>query len=165
MTDQPTPLLTGGCQCGAIRYALYAQPNNATICHCRMCQKAGGNLFGAFAGVRRAEFSWTRGMPKHFNSSEVIARDFCSDCGTPLTYRPLDKDRVSVALGTLDHPEKVPVKKQYGIESRIPGFEALCSLPGEKTGDWMPPERAVKTASRQHPDDDTAVWPISSSTG
>jgi len=165
MTNHPTPILSGGCQCGAIRYALYAQPNNATICHCRMCQKAVGNLFGAFAGVRRAEFAWTRGTPKHFNSSAVIARDFCGDCGTPLTYRPLDKDRVSVALGSLDHPEKVPVKKQYGIENRIPGFEALCSLPGEKTSDWMPPDRAAKIVSRQHPDHDTAVWPISSSRG
>ena len=154
MTGKPSPLLAGGCQCGAVRYALYAQPNNASICHCRMCQKASGNLFGAFGGVKRAEFAWTRGQPKHFNSSEAIARDFCGDCGTPLTYRALDKDRVSVTLGSLDHPEMVPVTKQYGIESRITGFENLCSLPGQATNDWMPAERVALLATRQHPDRD-----------
>ena len=155
MTENAKPLLTGGCQCGAVRYALFAQPNNASICHCRMCQKASGNLFGAFGGVKRAEFKWTRGTPKHFNSSAVIARYFCGDCGTPLTYRSLDKDRVSITLGSLDHPEKVPVTTQYGIENRLPGFERLGSLPGQATADWMPPERIPQLASRQHPDHDT----------
>ncbi len=155
MTENAKPLLTGGCQCGAVRYALFAQPNNASICHCRMCQKASGNLFGAFGGVKRGEFSWTRGTPRHFNSSEVIARDFCGDCGTPLTYRSLDKDRVSITLGSLDHPERVPVTVQYGTESRLPSFEHLCTLPGQATAEWMPPERIAHLASRQHPDHDT----------
>jgi len=151
MTDKPTRQvhLSGGCQCGNIRYALYAQPNNASICHCRMCQKALGNLFGAFAGVKQAEFAWTRGSPKHFNSSEAIARDFCGDCGTPLTFRYLDRDRVSVALGSLDRPAAVPITSQYGIEGRLPGFGKLASLPGEKSN------RGPKFASLQHPDRET----------
>ena len=153
------PLHTGGCQCGAIRYALYAEPSNVSVCHCRMCQKASGNLFQALGGVRRADLAWTRGTPKFFNSSEVIARDFCGDCGTPLTYRQLDKDRTSIALGSLDHPERVPVTLQYGIESRIPGIEKISQLSGKKTSDWVEPARAPKLASRQHPDRDTTVWP------
>ena len=163
MSDAPTqsrqPLHTGGCQCGAVRYALYAEPNNVSICHCRMCQKASGNLFQAFGGVKRAEFAWTRGLAKFFQSSEVIARDFCGDCGTPLTYRQLDNDRVSVALGSLDHPERVPVKTQYGMESQIPGVEKIGQLPGQRTSDWLEPARIAKLASRQHPDHDTCLWP------
>ena len=155
-----TVLHTGGCQCGAVRYALYAQPNNASICHCRMCQKASGNLFGAFGGVKRADHAWTRGTPKAFMSSEVIARDFCGDCGTPLTFRHTDRDRTSVALGSLDQPERVPVTLQYGTESRLPGFDQLPTLPGQKTSDWVDPARAPKLASRQHPDHDTDMWPL-----
>lgn len=155
MTDKRAAVLTGGCQCGAVRYALFAEPDNASICHCRMCQKAAGNLFGAFAGVRRQHFAWTRGKPKHFMSSGVVARDFCADCGTPLTYRPLDRDRVSIAIGSLDHPEKVPIKVQYGIESRVPGFDALCRLPEHTTQSTIAADRLALLGSRQHPDHDT----------
>jgi hypothetical protein len=38
MNETRKPVLTGGCQCGAVRYALYATPYNAHVCHCRMCQ-------------------------------------------------------------------------------------------------------------------------------
>ena len=37
MSENRTPALTGGCQCGAVRYALYAVPPEPSICHCRMC--------------------------------------------------------------------------------------------------------------------------------
>jgi hypothetical protein len=37
MSESRTPALTGGCQCGAVRYALYAVPPEPSICHCRMC--------------------------------------------------------------------------------------------------------------------------------
>jgi hypothetical protein len=30
---------TGGCQCGAARYELTAEPLHAHVCHCRECQK------------------------------------------------------------------------------------------------------------------------------
>ena len=53
--------LAGGCQCGAVRYALHAMPTYPMICYCRMCQKQFGNISGAFAGVERKDFELTRG--------------------------------------------------------------------------------------------------------
>lgn len=156
-TTVRTPVLTGGCQCGAVRYALYAEPTGASICHCRMCQKAVGNYFAAFAGVKRNEFAWTRGKPGAFRSSEVIERDFCRDCGTPLTYRALDRDRVSISIGSLDHPERVHPAMQHGIEGRLDDFGNLASLPAETTDTWAG-ERLAKLASRQHPDHETTDW-------
>jgi hypothetical protein len=41
MTEQRTPVLTGGCQCGAVRYALYCEPTEPSICHYRMCLPLG----------------------------------------------------------------------------------------------------------------------------
>ncbi len=114
--------LTGGCQCGAVRYRLEAEPTGANVCHCRMCQKASGGPFMAFAGVRLDELVWTRGAPKVFASSAVAERGFCPDCGTPLTYRLLDRDRISVTIGSLDQPSAVAPEMQYGVE-----FEALVA--------------------------------------
>lgn len=156
-TTRHIPVLTGGCQCGAIRYGLYAEPTAPSICHCRMCQKAVGNYFAALAGVKRADFAWTRGEPGAFRSSEAIERDFCRDCGTPLTYRPLDRDRVSVSIGSLDEPNRVHPTMQHGIEGRLPDFAGLAGMPGETTDAWAG-ERAAKLATRQHPDHDTINW-------
>ena len=39
-------LLTGGCQCGAVRYAISAAPLRLIACHCRECQKQSASAFG-----------------------------------------------------------------------------------------------------------------------
>jgi hypothetical protein len=136
MTSSRKPVHTGGCQCGAVRYALYAEPTNSHVCHCRMCQKAFGNYF----------------TPGVFKSSEAAERGFCRDCGTPLSFRYVDKDRISVSLGSLDDPSRVPPAKQYGMESRLTCVATLASLPGTRTEDEVPPEARARLASRQHPD-------------
>jgi hypothetical protein len=154
MSETRQPVLTGGCQCGAVRYALLAPPTHASICHCRMCQKASGNLFAAFTGVRCAELAWTRGEPGIFRSSELVERGFCRDCGTPLSFRYLDTDRISVTIGSLDDPRGIVIEEQFGIESRLPSFATLAALPGHESDEGEPPERIAKMASRQHPDHD-----------
>ena len=44
-------VLTGGCQCGAVRFALSVPPPKVSICHCRMCQKASFAPFASFADI------------------------------------------------------------------------------------------------------------------
>ena len=154
MAEERRPIMTGGCQCGAVRYALYAEPTGASICHCRMCQKAFGNYFAPFTGVRLKDLAWTRGTPGIFKSSELVERGFCRDCGTPLSYRKVEKDRISVSIGSLDDPGRIRMEKQDGIESRLAAFATLHELPGETTDESTPPEWLPRLASRQHPDRD-----------
>jgi hypothetical protein len=152
MSEHP-PVITGGCQCGAVRYALHAEPTKPSICHCRMCQKAFGNYVAPLVGVRMGELAWTRGDPGRFRSSDAVERGFCRDCGTPLFYRKLDRDRISVAIGSLDDPDRVAPAIQYGIENKSRHFDGLPALPAEKTSE------DYGTTSHQHPDHDSAVWP------
>ena len=100
--------LAGGCQCGAVRYRLMAEPTGANICHCRMCQKASGGPFTAFGDVRLSEFVITSGAIATFSSSDIAKRGFCARCGTPLTYEGLGSDHISVTLGSLDNPGRAP---------------------------------------------------------
>jgi hypothetical protein len=135
MPNERTPQATGGCQCGAIRYALYVAPENTHVCHCRMCQRATGGLFAALTGAPKSAFEWTRGSPSFFASSNRATRGFCAACGTPLSFAyELPEARMYVTIGSLDHPEALSLVKQYGIESRIPWVEFCQSVPSEVTG-------------------------------
>jgi len=154
MTEIRKPLYTGGCQCGAVRYALYAEPTNPHVCHCRMCQKAFGNYFAPFAGVPPSDFAWVMGTPGIFKSSPAAERGFCRDCGTPLSFRYLERDRISISLGSLDQPSRVPPAKQYGVESRLPFVATLTNLPATRTEDEVAPHDLARLKSRQHPDGD-----------
>lgn len=136
---EPQAVLTGGCQCGAVRYAFYTEPAKADICHCRMCQRAVGNLFMAVASVKQKDFAWTKGEPAIYRSSSIAERGFCSQCGTPLFFRYLAKDHIALAIGSLDQPERARPTTQYAIESRLPWFHELADLPGTRTADNPPP--------------------------
>ncbi|HKX10619.1 MAG TPA: GFA family protein [Stellaceae bacterium] len=154
-TETRKPLYTGGCQCGAVRYALYGEPHNVHICHCRMCQKAVGGPFTASAPVKRVDFAWTRGTPAEFASSSLALRAYCRDCGTPLGFRYLDTEICSVSLGSLDRPQDLPPEIQYGVESRIGWLDQINALPRKVMESEMPAARKAKRASYQHPDHDT----------
>ncbi len=126
-------ILSGGCQCGAIRYELYAIPAKVHLCHCRMCQHAVGGPFAALAPVKCHDFAWTKGCPSEFQSSEHAARGFCPDCGTPLSFRYLTSNWIDVTIGSLDDPGAVPPERHYGIESRVYWLDTLQDLPEQET--------------------------------
>jgi hypothetical protein len=117
-----------------------------------MCQKAFGSAFAPLAGVPLSQFAWVRGKPGIYRSSEVVERGFCRDCGTPLSFRYTDKDRISISLGSLDDPSRVPPERQYGGESRLAWLDELHRLPTSRTEDDVPAERRARYRSRQHPD-------------
>lgn len=147
--------MTGGCQCGTVRYALYEIPES-TVCHCRMCQKAVGGPFAALCKVKTAAFAWTRGEPSSFQSSSAAERHFCAACGTPLTFHYLDGDAIEVTTGSLDDVARVPPTMNFGIEARLPWIERLAPgrLPDTPTADSSSATRVI--VSRQHPDHDIA---------
>ena len=128
-----TAPITGGCQCGAVRYAFEGPLTGASLCHCRMCQRAVGNVFAALVGGPRARLAWTSGGPAFFKSSTVATRGFCSACGTPLTFEYDAADRVSVTIGSLDDPELAPIEAHYGVESRVSWLKLCDGLPAEAT--------------------------------
>jgi hypothetical protein len=153
--------LTGGCQCGAVRYVLHEEPTRAHICHCRMCQKAFGSYFAPLASVPVSKLEFTRGELSIFRSSDPTERGFCNKCGTPLTIHDVGSPYIEIALGSLDQPEKVEPKREIGIESKLDWFGKLASLHGDKTTEEDNPEFAAKIAAsnHQHPDHDTDAWP------
>jgi hypothetical protein len=154
MTDDTKPLLTGGCQCGAVRFAFQTAPGKVSICHCRMCQKASGAPFASFAEIDREHFAWTRGQPAAFRSSSIAERFFCAACGTPLGFGRIDGPRIEIMTGNFDRPDRVIPTRQYGTESRLGWVVGISNLPSQTTMQNYGPEKMATIASHQHPDHD-----------
>ncbi len=150
-SDRPA-VLTGGCQCGAVRYAFYTEPRSADICHCRMCQRAVGNLFMAVTSVMQADFAWTRGAPRLYRSSSIAERGFCGECGTPLSFRYLAEQHIALTTGSLDQPARGRPTSQYAIECRLPWLHELADLPGRRIADDPPPGGLDALVSHQSRD-------------
>lgn len=158
-----TAAITGGCQCGAVRYRVDGELTMAHICHCRMCQKAAGNYFMPLANAQRSEFTVTRGEIAWFQTSDPVRRGFCAQCGTPLIFETIALDHLNVTLGSLDDPARIEPKEQFGLEAKMPWLSKLDALPGYTTEDDPEPDGVVITevaaSNRQHPDHDTKQWP------
>ena len=154
MTEAGKPVFTGGCQCGAVRFAVTATPNRVSICHCRMCQKASGAPFASFADINKTDFAWTKGEPAAFRSSSIAMRDFCAACGTPLSFRRIDGDRIEIMTGAFDHPDRVIPTRQFGTESRLGWVVGISNLPSLTTQQNYGPEKMATIVSHQHPDHD-----------
>jgi hypothetical protein len=154
MSAETKPVLTGGCQCGAVRFAVTAPPTRISICHCRMCQKASGAPFASFADIEKSNFAWTRGKPSAFRSSSIAERDFCASCGTPLSFRRIDGERIEIMTGAFDRPDRVIPTRQFGTESRLGWVVGIANLPSQTTLQNYGPEKMATIASHQHPDHD-----------
>jgi hypothetical protein len=145
---------TGGCQCGAVRFRVDGEPDEVSICHCRMCQKATGGFFGPYVGVKADELVWTRGERKRFQSSNKVWRGFCEACGTPLTYEYAGA-AIALAHGALDDPAAVTPTKQLGSPSKLPWIDGLADLPVHEPTEPRAAAHLASIESLQHPDHDT----------
>ncbi len=147
--------ITGGCQCGAVRYSA-RELGRASICHCRMCQKAFGSFYGPL--VTAIDLEWTRGRPAEYASSNKAKRGFCAACGTPLTYDV--GVELEVAVGSLDSPEIAAPGIQVNPADKLSFTDALASLPTRQDDSNAAAARfKAELVSYQHPDHDTETWP------
>jgi hypothetical protein len=127
--------LHGGCQCGRHRYRARLDKPEGYFCHCRMCQRAFGNVFAAFINVPVADVHWETAGPAWYASSKIAQRGFCAQCGTPLAFRYIDGDRMDLSVGSLDEPARVRPTDHSGVESRLDGWWAPAGLPESRMAD------------------------------
>lgn len=150
--DQEDIGLTGGCQCGAIRFRTTHILDDAHLCHCRMCQKAVANYFAALVSTRKDNLQWTNQVPHFWQSSENVWRGFCPDCGTPLYYDDRQSDHIGLMIGAFDKPSIIVLRSQEGLEGRMNWFPAIDGIAEggvtEKSGraDWA---LRIKQTNRQ----------------
>lgn len=99
----------GGCYCGAVRYEANGECSNTMVCHCQTCRRVAAAPVVAWLTFPMSGFRFTKGKPREFKSSAPVARAFCGDCGTPLTYRHDSYvDAIDIATCSLDEPARFP---------------------------------------------------------
>jgi hypothetical protein len=154
MTLDNKPVYTGGCQCGAVRFRIEGALGHASICHCRMCQKAFGSFYAPLVSFDWAAHAWTRGAPAYFQSSNHVRRGFCAACGTPLTYE--SPSGPALAIGAFDDPGAIAPEIQFGTEAKLAFVDRLAALPTRETmEDAADAGFLADLVSYQHPDHDT----------
>ncbi len=133
--------MTGGCQCGRVRYCVGIENDDAYLCHCRMCQRATGGVSIAFKNVKQADVTW-QGEPDEYASSPLAKRGFCQACGTPLTFRYVeDTDKIDLTVGSFDDPARFRPTAHFGAESIHPAWLDTGTLPRTRADEY---ERLVE---------------------
>ncbi len=123
-------VLSGGCECGAVRYRVEDAFLYAMNCHCSRCRAATGSAFKAFAGIEREKLELTGGADDLLVHGEDALNDTrCAACGSLLYSVVRDGAYVHVALGSLvDDPSIRPTKHIF-VGSKAPWFEITDDLP------------------------------------
>lgn len=120
----------GGCFCGAVRYRLEGSPNDASFCHCRMCQRAVGAPVVAWGTWPAGRLTWLTREPRRFVSSARGERTFCPTCGASLTFvDPGEPAFVDVTLASLDDPEAFAPDHHIWTSSRVRWLDLNDHLP------------------------------------
>jgi hypothetical protein len=127
MTTAP---MTGGCQCGAVRYEVSDEPIVVAVCHCTMCRRANSAPAVAWAMFAQDQVRFVSGAPKHYSSSPPARRGFCERCGTQISFTAdYIPGLIDLTVGSFDEPARLAPTLHYWDSKRLPWVEFADRLP------------------------------------
>ena len=128
--------LTGGCNCGAVRFQVTEPLLGASYCHCRRCQRRTGAAASPNAQVAPGSFRILAGEDrlKAWRPDDGWEKWFCGDCGSHLFSRDPDApETVGVRMGAFD--------ADPGVRPRLRQFVAYAAPWEEIPDDGLPRHR------------------------
>lgn len=129
--------MDGGCACGRIRFSARIETDEAYLCHCRMCQRASGNISLAMKNVKQADVSWAT-EPDWYDSSPIARRPFCSSCGTTLGFMYVEgTDKMDLTVAAFDDPSRFVPKHHFGVESELRAWINTEGLPEMRSDEYQ----------------------------
>lgn len=121
----------GVCLCGAVEFTIAPPYRWFAHCHCSMCRKHSGSLFGTGLGVAREALSWLHGTSTivHYRATPGFERPFCRECGSTVPGESHDPHYFHVPAGLLDGNPGARPRSQIFTASRSPLTEVDETLP------------------------------------
>jgi hypothetical protein len=97
-------VMTGHCNCGAVRFDIDGEPLGASYCHCTRCQRRTGTAASAQLFVAPGAVRILSGEDaiRGWSPPDGMRKEFCGECGSHLWSRPPGGDIAGVRLGVLD---------------------------------------------------------------
>jgi len=106
--------ITGGCQCGAVRFECTEEPMFAAHCQCTNCQKFSGTGHASNLMVPKSALTVTGDVSTYdydADSGNIMTRAFCPKCGSPVYGTSKNNpDGVMLRAGTLDDTSRFQPK-------------------------------------------------------
>jgi hypothetical protein len=103
--------ITGGCQCGAVRYEINAEPMMAVHCECLDCKKSSGSGHITAGAFRESEVQITGTLKGYSNLSDsgaTATRGFCPECGSRISFKSSGiPGMLAITAGTMDDPNSI----------------------------------------------------------
>jgi hypothetical protein len=134
-----SPVRSGGCLCGAVRYEVRGPLRPIVMCHCTQCRRMTGHFMAATAArhgdfrlLSRAGLGW-------YASSEEARRGFCTHCGSTLFWEGAGRDHVSIAAGSLDDSSGLQIACHIFIADKGGYYEIADAAPQVRDGNFSLP--------------------------
>ncbi|MEQ8401300.1 MAG: GFA family protein [Roseitalea porphyridii] len=120
---------TGGCHCGAVRYAVDGPLREVIYCHCTQCRKQSGH-FVAATRCEAAALTVTGGENlTWYAASPEARRGFCRHCGSLLFWRREGGQGMSIMAGGFDLPSGLAASHHIFAADKGDYYEICDSLP------------------------------------
>ena len=128
-------VITGGCQCGGVRYEVRGKLRDVIACHCTQCRRTSGHFVAATACRRRTFTLVKDDTLKWYVAVPGFRRGFCNQCGSSLLFEEESGDRVSIAAGSLDEPQGLKIAAHIFASEAGDYYDIDTSVPVSQRGD------------------------------
>ena len=128
-------LVTGGCQCGGVRYEVRGKLRDVIACHCVQCRRTSGHFAAATACWRNASRIVRDETLKWYAAVPGFRRGFCSERGSTLFFEKEGGERVSIAAGSLDESQRLKIAAHIFVSEAGDYYTIDASVPISQGGD------------------------------
>ncbi len=96
--------ISGGCECGGVRFQVAGELRDVVNCHCGQCRRTHGH-YGAYSGCKLENLAFDNDETlTWYDSSDEARRGFCNRCGGSLFFEFKGSGSIAISAGMLDEP-------------------------------------------------------------